>query len=213
MRFIKLRGHVWFLHASAVKKRPLRGASARLSFSVFRRFVLRLLALFHVFVFSVALGGFARSLREVFRGVFREGAFERRVADFAVEEVFVGHRRGLRVYRERLFLARVVAVEYPVARVDGALHLGLRAAHAALESVREAGRVGDDHGAAFVFLGLAQRLDELVHVGAHRDLRDVDVAVGHEHRAEVFFRDALAADAELRDRAYRRRLRGLASGV
>ena len=85
--------------------------------------------------------------------------------------------------------------------------------HAALQAVRGAGRVGDDDGGAVVFLGLLERLDELVVVGAHRHLGDIDVAVAHKDCAQIFLARLLAARRELRDGARGRGLRALAAGV
>ncbi len=66
---------------------------------------------------------------------------------------------------------------------------------------------------AGVRLGLGERLHRLRVVGADRDLRDVDVAVGHGDQPEVLLRGRLAGRGELRDGAARRRLRRLAAGV
>ena len=85
--------------------------------------------------------------------------------------------------------------------------------HAALQAVRGAGRVGDDDGGAVVFLGLLERLDQLVVVGAHRHLGDIDVVVAHKDCAQIFLAGLLAARRELRDGARGRGLRALAAGV
>ena len=85
--------------------------------------------------------------------------------------------------------------------------------HAALQAVRGAGRVGDDHGRAFVFLGFLEYLDQLVVVGAHGHLRHVDVAVAHEDGAQVLLAGLLAAGRELRHGARGRCLGALAAGV
>ena len=79
--------------------------------------------------------------------------------------------------------------------------------------MRLARRVGDDERWTVVALGLAERLEELVRIGAHRDLRDVDVAVAHEDAAEVLLLCALAGVGELRHRADGRRLGRLPAGV
>ena len=85
--------------------------------------------------------------------------------------------------------------------------------HAALQAMRSAGRIGDDDGGAVVFLGLLERLDELVVVGAHRHLGDIDVAVAHKDCAQIFLAGLLSARRELRDGARGRGLRALATGV
>ena len=62
-------------------------------------------------------------------------------------------------------------------------------------------------------LGFGERLDALVHVGAHGHRGDVDVAVAHGHLAEVLLGRLLAGGGELGHRAGRGGLGGLAAGV
>ena len=62
-------------------------------------------------------------------------------------------------------------------------------------------RVRDDDRRAVVVLGLVERLHGRRGVGAHRDVRDVDVLVLHLHEAEVLLGLHLAGRRELRDRA------------
>ena len=62
-------------------------------------------------------------------------------------------------------------------------------------------------------LGFEERLDGVHVAGAHRDLGDVDAAVAHGDQGEVLLADRLAAGRELRDRAARSGLGGLAAGV
>ena len=56
-------------------------------------------------------------------------------------------------------------------------------------------------------------LDRVRVVRAHRDLRDVDVAVSHRRHAKIFFDRWFSAGGELRHRAERRRLRSLTASV
>ena len=74
-------------------------------------------------------------------------------------------------------------------------------------------RVRDDDRRAVVVLGLVERLHGRRGVGAHRDVRDVDVLVLHLHEAEVLLGLHLAGRRELSDRAGRRRLGGLPARV
>ena len=69
------------------------------------------------------------------------------------------------------------------------------------ETLLDAVRVRDDDRRAVVVLGLVERLHRRRRVGAHRDVRDVDVLVLHLHEAEVLLGLHLAGRRELRDRA------------
>ena len=73
--------------------------------------------------------------------------------------------------------------------------------------------VGEDQRGALVGLGFAKSVERLLRVGAHGDLRNINVAVGDRLEREVLARDALAGGGELRGGAERRRLRRLAAGV
>ena len=77
----------------------------------------------------------------------------------------------------------------------------------------DAGSVADDEGRSVIALGFLDRLQELVLVGAHGDLSDVDVAVAGCHHAQILLLGLLAAGRELRDGSSRRCLGGLAAGV
>ena len=72
--------------------------------------------------------------------------------------------------------ARVVAPERPEAAAHRVALVRHRARH--VDAVRDAGAVGDHERRAGPGVGLEQRLERLRVVGAERDLRDVDVAVG-----------------------------------
>ena len=67
--------------------------------------------------------------------------------------------------------------------------------------------------AARIALGLDKGLDSLVVVGAHGDLRHVDVAVAHGDGAQVLLGHRLAGGRELGHRPDRRGLGALPAGV
>ena len=50
-----------------------------------------------------------------------------------------------------------------------------------------------------VSLSLGKSLEGLVHVGAHGDLCDIDVAVGHGDLRKILLADSLSCRRELRD--------------
>ena len=119
-------------------------------------------------------------------GPGRVGALEDGEARLGRDEVAHRDRRRLRVELERLAvvdLARMEAVQRPVAALHRVLLMGHRLRH--VDAVRDAGAVGDDERRARPGVGLQERLGGLQLVGAHRDLGDVDVAVGAGDRAEV----------------------------
>ena len=79
--------------------------------------------------------------------------------------------------------------------------------------MRDAVAVGDDQRGARISLRLAECLQRLLRIGAHRHLRHIDVAIGNRLQCQVLARHALAGGGEFRDRAERRRLRCLTAGV
>ena len=87
--------------------------------------------------------------------------------------------------------------------VDGGGHV---------DAVGDAVAVSDDEGRSVVGFRLDERLNHLAGVG-ERDLRHVDVAVGHGDHRQVLLGLGLAAGRELGDCAHRGRLGGLAAGV
>ncbi len=111
----------------------------------FREFLVALVA-----QFGVAFGG-----DEEFFGFLGEGLHQRIVAHLAHDEVAELAPVGLlRVEVEAVlaffFLGGVVVPEVPVAALDGLLLLVLRAAHANLDAVVDAGCVADDERRAVV---------------------------------------------------------------
>ncbi len=79
--------------------------------------------------------------------------------------------------------------------------------------MRDAVAEGDDDRRAVVGVGLEERLHRLGVLRAERDVRDVDVAVGHRDHAQVLLRPRVAGHRELGRRADRGGLRRLAAGV
>src|SRR5699024_10370940 len=105
------------------------------------------------------------------------------------------------------------AEHVPVAGSHGLLHLGLAVGHAALHTVHLAGSVADDEGGTMVALGLGDGLHGLVHVSAHGDLGNVDVAVAHGDLAQALLADGLAGGGELRHLTDLAGLGSLSAGV
>ena len=139
---------------------------------------------------------------EEFFGFLGEGLHQRVVADLAHDEVAELAPVGLLAIQVEavltgLFLGGVVVPEVPVAALDGELLLVLRATHADLDAVVDAGGVADDERRAVVGLGLLDDLEVLGLAGAHGDLSDIDVAVALGNHAEVFLADFLAAGGVL----------------
>ena len=154
-----------------------------------------------------------RELRELGRPL-RLGAGEDREPGLAGHELADWHRRRGGVELERLAglgVAGMEPVERPVPALDGVLLVGHRLGH--VDPVGDAGAVGDDQGRPRPGIRLEQRLGSLRVVAAHRDLGDVDVAVGPGDGAEILLAAGLAGGRELGDRAARGCLRGLAAGV
>ena len=120
------------------------------------------------------------------------------------------NRRSRRIQDELRLLPgqgrRSVAIERPVAAVDRELLLLACRSRMSI-AVRDAVAVGDDERRARrTPRPRGRRSASAASLRAHRDLRDVDVAVGHRHQAEVL----LAAAACRRPRTWRRAPRGVA---
>jgi hypothetical protein len=133
------------------------------------------------------------------RLAIRELAGQTAVTGLVHEELLVAAGGRLAVQRELLAAlgGGVEAEHVPVAAVDSLLHFLLAVGHAALDGVHLAGCVADDDGRAVIGLGLAMALRVCALVGAHGDLRHVDVAVGHGHLRQRLGLDFLAGGREL----------------
>ena len=137
------------------------------------------------------------------------------VAGLVHEELLVSTSRLLGVEGELLtrFGSRVIAEEIPVTAINGLLHLGIAAGHAALDGVHLAGAVTDNEGGAVIGLGLVDGLERLGRVGANGNLCDVYVTVGHGNLGQALLLDVLARGCELSDLTKAGRLGGLTARV
>ena len=73
--------------------------------------------------------------------------------------------------------------------------------------------VGEDQRRPVIGLGFAEGLQRVLRISAHRDLRDIDVAISDGLQRHVLARRALARGRELRNGAERGGFRSLATGV
>ena len=74
-------------------------------------------------------------------------------------------------------------------------------------------RVSNDQRRTVIGFGFVQSLDRLHVVGADRNLRNVNVAVGHGDHTQILLRQGLAGSGKLGRSAHRGRLRLLTAGV
>ncbi len=155
-------------------------------------------------------------LGEQLAGALGELAGQTAVASLVHEEVLVLALDRLLGVDDEL-LARsalgIEAVELPIAALHGLLHLVLRAAHAPLDMLLQAGAVADDDGRAVVLLRLPEGLEGLGLVRAHGHLGHVHIAVAHGDLGEALLLHILAGSGELRHLAEVGSLGGLAAGV
>ncbi len=77
----------------------------------------------------------------------------------------------------------------------------------------DAGGVGDDERGPVKALRLAECLEGLIEIGAQRNLRHINAAVGHHHISKILLGALLAAGGKLRHRAGGGRLTHLTAGV
>ena len=120
------------------------------------------------------------------RGSLGIGARQHREARLLLCELLEGQGRRLAVELPGgavVLDVRIEPIQRPVAGCDRFLLVAHAARH--VDAVGDAGRVRDDQRRATVRLGLGEHLDRVRHVGAHRDLRDVDVAVARCEQTEV----------------------------
>ena len=148
-------------------------------------------------------------------GLGRVGVRQRSVAQLAVGVFAQRDARPRRVEQERIAAGgahhRVVADQRPVSAGHGAVLLVEPVAH--LDAVGDAVAIGDHQRWPVVGLRLAERLQRLLGIGAHRDAGDVHAAVGDRLQGEVLLGHRLAGGGELGDGAERRRLGHLPAGV
>ena len=76
-----------------------------------------------------------------------------------------------------------------------------------------AGGVADNEGRTRIGLGLGNRLDGLVHICAHRDLRHIDVAIAHGDLRQALLGNGLTGSGKLCHLTDIGRLGGLTAGV
>ena len=121
------------------------------------------------------------------------------VTGFVGQEFLVTAGGSLGIQDELLagFSSGVEAEGVPVAALDSLLHLILAVHHAALDGVHFAGAVSDDQGRTVVSFGFLDGLDGLSGVGAHSDLSNVDIAIGHGDFSEALLLHFLTGSCEL----------------
>ncbi len=131
----------------------------------------------------------------------REQIFQRPEADFVEHEIAHAGARLLGIQDEGIFPfgspQRVVAVERPVAGLNGQLLFPLASAH--IDPVVDAGRVGDEQRRARVAFSFYQGFQQLVLVGAHGHGGYVDIAVAHGHQAQVLLPGLFPGSGKLGD--------------
>jgi hypothetical protein len=121
--------------------------------------------------------------------------------------------RGIEPKRIHAALAhgRIEAEQRPVTARGCACRLLHPEPH--VSPMGDALRIGEDERRTVIRLGFAERDDRLLVVRAHRDLGDVDVAVGDRHHREVLARHLSSRGRELCRGAERRRFRGLPASI
>ena len=109
----------------------------------------------------------------------------------------------------------IVAPEVPVTASNGALLFFLTATHAALDlqTVVDAGSVGDDERRTGISLRFTDGLQALSLVSAHGNLSDIDVTVSGLHETEVFLGDTLAGSSKLSNGTHGSGFGSLTAGV
>ena len=148
-------------------------------------------------------------------GKFGLSLLQSGVTGFTEQEFLITCGRILTVERERIGFRSdefgVIPVEVPVTCVDSLLLFELRVAH--VDTVVDTRSVADDERRSVVIFGFDDRVEELLLVGAHSALSNVNVTVTHSDHAEVFLLDSLTAGSEFSDGTGRSGLTRLTAGV
>ena len=161
----------------------------------------------------VALLGVLLVLCEQNGCTLRELAGQTAVAGLVHQEFLIAAGGSLGVQRELLLRSRVEAEHIPVAAVNSFFHFLLAVLHTALDGVHLARCIADDEGRAMISLGLLNGLQRLRGIGAHGDLCDVDIAVGHGDLRQRLGLGLLTGSRELCDLTDVGSLGSLSAGV
>ena len=135
-----------------------------------------------------------------------------------VFDLHIFRNRNLRVARiqfERIFaqryLARIVAVQRPVPRINR--RLLLRRSEGKVISVRYAVAVCNDYRRSRIAICLGHRLNRLHLVCAKRNLGDIYIAVVYRKHSKILLRCGFTFRSELRDSPERRRFAHLPTSI
>ena len=90
-----------------------------------------------------------------------------------------------------------IAPQRPIAALAGFLLLQLSLAHALGDTVVDAGSVSDEDGGTVMCLSFLQSRDEVLLVGTHSDLSNIDIAISHGDGAQILLAGSLTAVGEL----------------
>ena len=113
--------------------------------------------------------------------------------------------RSARIERQRIFAScttlGAVAIQQPLTRFNRNLLIGHGRGH--VDAVSDAMRVGNDDARPVVGFRFQEGFEGVLIFRAHCDTGDINIAVGHGHESEIFFRAGLAACRKFGDCATR----------
>ena len=127
--------------------------------------------------------------------------FQTGITGFAREEVLQSSVRLFVFNSEGVFaLAHEVgvkAIERPVAGLNSKLALFHALTHTLADTLVNARSISHDEGWPFVGFGFLQGFDELVFVGAHGNIGNINITVAHGDATKVFFAYTLTSRGKL----------------
>ena len=168
-------------------------------------------------VFGIALSAELLGLGKQDLGSLGEGSGQRSetgLAHHEVQQLAIGLLAGQdeRILTLGLQLGHI-APQGPVAALAGQLLLQLSLAHALGDTVVDAGSVSDEDGGAVMCLSFLQSRDEVLLVGTHSDLSNIDIAISHGDGAQILLAGSLTAVGELSHGTQLSGLGSLTAGV
>ena len=85
--------------------------------------------------------------------------------------------------------------------------------HPGFDSLINTGRISQNQRGSRICLCLCNGADTLIIIGAHGNLRHIDITITHGNRRQVFLFDLFSSCRKLSNRSKRRGFRGLPSGI
>src|SRR6516165_9394802 len=149
----------------------------------------------YVLILPVFFGDHSLRHREQRFGFIGFRRFQRGIADLVVSIILERNSRARRIQTERIFTdfahRWIVADQWPIPAGNSEVLLLHAEPH--VDAMSNAMTVGKDERRPIISLRFAKRLQCLLRVGSHGDLRNIDVAIGNGLQRQILARDTLTS--------------------